>query len=46
MHTLTLPEARYTVPIFPLLILGACHCGASHLYARAPVVFDKPRKPL
>jgi 4-amino-4-deoxy-L-arabinose transferase-like glycosyltransferase len=41
MHTLTLPEARYTVPIFPLLILGACH-----LYARDTVAFDKPRKPL
>jgi len=46
MHTLTLPEARYTVPIFPLLILAACHCGACHLYGRATVAFDKPRKPL
>ena len=41
MHTATLPEARYTVPIFPLLILGACN-----LYARAPSLFDKPPRPL
>jgi 4-amino-4-deoxy-L-arabinose transferase-like glycosyltransferase len=41
MHTLTLPEARYTFPIFPLVILGACH-----LYTNARLVFDKPRKPL
>jgi hypothetical protein len=41
MHTVTLPEARYTVPIFPMLILGACH-----LYGRAAVVFDKPQRPL
>jgi len=41
MHTLTLPEARYTFPIFPLLILGACH-----LYTHARFAFDKPRKPL
>jgi hypothetical protein len=41
VHTATLPEARYTVPIFPVLMLGACR-----LYGRATAVFDKPRKPL
>jgi hypothetical protein len=41
VHTATLPEARYTVPIFPVLMLGACR-----LYGRATAVFDKPRRPL